>query len=453
MIDNQTKLVFISYSRVKLDYVRSIVDRLCGDGVQVIFDQYDLKHGNHLTPYMEQAVNNPDVDYVLVFSDKSYTEKANGRIGGVGVESTILSQEVYNSIQQEKVIPILIECDGGNPCLPIFLKDLYHFDFTKDDFEKQYESLLRMIYNKPEMRKPKLGKPPAWLDDETVDYSIIRTIINSNRPSNVVSDHTFYDELSKVLRELVESDISKIESYMDVIDKEKICRDLVVDFFIKSIGNREEVGSRMGDLLEHLDNSLTFVNDHPRQDLATFFKWEFAVIFVALLLKYEQYHEFSILIKRTYFAKECGRSKIRSFFDYEDFCRYFENDLKSYLDSKKISTQADLLVGRTYVPFFDSNDISSADLILYHLSFFSKNKSYWFPRTYIYLNGTIDFWAKMQSYNHCLKLFELFEVKDIESLKKVISEVEDPCRHYMLCFNYAPWITDFISLDEIGRYN
>lgn len=84
MIDNQTKLVFISYSRVKSDYVRSIVERLCSNGVQVLFDQYDLKHGDHLTPYMEQSVNNPDLGFVLVFSDKTYTKKAKGRIGGIG---------------------------------------------------------------------------------------------------------------------------------------------------------------------------------------------------------------------------------------------------------------------------------------------------------------------------------------------------------------------------------
>lgn len=161
MIDDQTKLVFISYSREKSDYVRNIVERLLGDGIQVYFDQYDLKQGNHLIPYMEKSVNDPNVDFVLVFCDKSYMDKANARKGGVGIESTILSQEVYNNIEQSKVIPIVIERDDEKTFVPVFLKDIYHIDFTKDNFEKEYESLVRLIYDKPEIRKPKLGQRPA----------------------------------------------------------------------------------------------------------------------------------------------------------------------------------------------------------------------------------------------------------------------------------------------------
>ena len=78
MIDDQTKLVFISYSREKSDYVRNIVERLLGDGIQVYFDQYDLKQGNHLIPYMEKSVNDPNVDFVLVFCDK-FCERLSGQ--------------------------------------------------------------------------------------------------------------------------------------------------------------------------------------------------------------------------------------------------------------------------------------------------------------------------------------------------------------------------------------
>lgn len=453
MIDNQTKLVFISYSRVKSDYVRTIVDRLCGDGVQVLFDQYDLKHGNHLTPYMEQAVNNPDVDYILVFSDKSYTEKANGRIGGVGIESTIISQEVYNNIQQEKVIPILIECDDGRPCIPTFLSDLYRFDFTKDDFEKQYESLLRMIYNKPVLRKPKLGNPPAWLDDETIDYSKLRAIVRSDFPSNVIIDHTLYEEVSNALKELIGSDISDVASYKAIIDREKICRDLVIDFFINMIQKGEKVGTKMGDFLESLDNSLIFRNDSPRQDLANFFKWEFAILFVALLLKYAQYHELSVLIKKTYFVNECCVMKSRSFFDYNCYCRHIEEVIQPELNPKLLSMQADLLINRIHMPFIKSEDISFADLMLYHLSCFVNNGRRWFPRMYIYLNNTVNNWGKMQSRTYCMNFFELFEVEDVESLKEKISNINDPHLHYQLSYNCAPWITDYVELDSIGKYN
>ena len=181
---------------------------------------------------MEKSVNNPNVDFVLVFCDKTYTEKANGRKGGVGIESTILSQEVYDNIEQNKVIPIVIERDNETTFKPTFLKDMYHIDLTGDDFEKQYESLVRLIYNKPKLRKPALGQRPAWLNDESTDYSDIRKIVNT--PSSFDSTHTiFYDSVLKVLQNLINSEITDAMSYKTIIDNEKICRDLTVDYFIK----------------------------------------------------------------------------------------------------------------------------------------------------------------------------------------------------------------------------
>ena len=451
MIDNQTKLVFISYSRVKSDYVRSIVERLCSNGVQVLFDQYDLKHGDHLTPYMEQSVNNPDVDFVLVFSDKTYTAKANGRIGGVGIETTILCQEVYNKIDQKKVIPVVIEHDGDGPCIPTFLRDLFHVDFTGNDFEKQYESLLRTIYNKPEYRRPKLGKAPAWLEDESEDYSEIRKLISSNHSSDVVFDRTFYEETAKLLNEIINSNFSDIDSYKAIIDKEKICRDFIVDYFIQKIKDNDNKGINMGNYLEYLDNILIFKNDMWRTDLASFFKWELCVVFVALLIKYEKYMDLSILIRKPFFTDR--NMEPQSFFDHDVYCRRIEEDMKNESNSKLLSMQADLLVGRTYIPYFDSNDLSSADLILYHLSFLIKNRDYWFPRAYIYQNGPLDIWRKMQSRTHCSKLYGLLGVDDNDSLRKLISETDDPGHNYPQTFSYAPWVTDYINVNMIGKYD
>jgi len=450
MIDDQPKLVFISYSRVKLDQVRPIVDRLIGDGVKVLFDVYDLKQGNHLIPYMEQSVNNPDVDYVLVFCDKSYTEKANGRKGGVGIESTILSQEVYNKVDQEKVVPIVIENDDGVPCIPTFLKDIYHIDFTKPDFEKQYESLLRLIYKRPEYRRPKLGKPPAWIDDESVDYSTIRTLLASSNPVDRVSEYALYQEVSEVLISLIQSDFSDGPSYKAIIDREKICRDLIVDYFINRLRKNDPVGHAMGKLLEHLDNSLLFVTDQSRQNLADYFKWELAIVFSAVLLKYEKYEELSNLVGMTFFVKTGESMRPYSFFHFDYFCPIIQDVLMKQLELNKISMQAHLLVSRLYVPYFDSNDLASADLVLYHISSLMGGED-WFPRAYVYLDGVIEVWAKMQSCTHCTKLLNLLGVDNVESLKALISSTKNPELGYSMTYRDAPWILEYIQADKIGK--
>lgn len=58
-------------------------------------DKWDLKEWQDKYAFMEKCVNDPDVCKVLIICDKSYTEKANNRLGGVGDETSIISPEIY----------------------------------------------------------------------------------------------------------------------------------------------------------------------------------------------------------------------------------------------------------------------------------------------------------------------------------------------------------------------
>ena len=46
--------------------------RMRHDGVDVKLDVWDLKEGQDKYAYMEQCVTNPEIDKVLIFSDKWY---------------------------------------------------------------------------------------------------------------------------------------------------------------------------------------------------------------------------------------------------------------------------------------------------------------------------------------------------------------------------------------------
>lgn len=120
------------------------------------------------------------------------------------------------------------------------------------------------------------------------------------------------------------------------------------------------------------------------------------------------------------------------------------------LDLNKVSLQAFLLTSRPYVPYFDSRDLSVADTILYHLSSISGKGHPWFPRLYIYLEGHIDLWERMQSIEHSKKLLNLFEVEDVDSLKSKIKKASNPNYQYQMSFDEAPWITDYIDPDKMG---
>ena len=88
-----TPKVFISYSwHPKENQIRveQLAERLFSDGVHCVIDIYDLRDGQDKNKFMEQMVNDPTVKKVLLICNKEYTEKANARKGGVGIESTIV---------------------------------------------------------------------------------------------------------------------------------------------------------------------------------------------------------------------------------------------------------------------------------------------------------------------------------------------------------------------------
>lgn len=77
-MDVMTKRVFISYSWAKQEYVTDIVERLRHDGIDTVFDQYDLIVGDDVYQFMERAVNDKSIDYVLMFCDETYTLTLTG---------------------------------------------------------------------------------------------------------------------------------------------------------------------------------------------------------------------------------------------------------------------------------------------------------------------------------------------------------------------------------------
>jgi hypothetical protein len=159
---------FISYSWTSPAHqalIREWAERLVSDGVDVVFDVYDLKEGDDKYAFMERMVSDARVTHVLVFGDKEYATKADSRKAGVGTESQIISKEVYDKVEQSKFIPIVCQFDDkSNPYLPVFLKSRIWIDFSSPEaVNENWERLVRLLFGKPANEKPKLGKPPAYI--------------------------------------------------------------------------------------------------------------------------------------------------------------------------------------------------------------------------------------------------------------------------------------------------
>ena len=89
--------LFISYSWSNAEHQQWVIDlatQLRESGVDVILDKWDLKEGNDTLVFMEQMVTDPDIKKVMIIFDEKYAAKADGRAGGVGTETQIISKEV-----------------------------------------------------------------------------------------------------------------------------------------------------------------------------------------------------------------------------------------------------------------------------------------------------------------------------------------------------------------------
>jgi len=175
--------VFISYSWTTPLHERWVLDfaeRLSGDGVGVILDKWALKEGQDKHAFMEKMVNDEKINNVLIICDKGYQNKANKRRDGVGTETQLISKEVYENVEQEKFIPIIKEYnENGNPCTPHFISNRIYIDLSSEDiFEENYMKLVRNLYDKPLLKKPPLGTPPAYItEDEQVTLKTSHKVV------------------------------------------------------------------------------------------------------------------------------------------------------------------------------------------------------------------------------------------------------------------------------------
>ena len=165
-----TPKLFISYSwsdSTHEQWVVELATELRESGVDVILDKWDLKEGHDSVAFMEKMVTDPGIKKVAIITDETYAEKADGRAGGVGTETQIISKEVYDNQEQDKFVAVVSQKDEhGKPCLPTYYKSRIYIDLSEpDNYGENFEKLLRWIFDKPLYVKPEVGKRPTFLDE------------------------------------------------------------------------------------------------------------------------------------------------------------------------------------------------------------------------------------------------------------------------------------------------
>ncbi|TEA60219.1 TIR domain-containing protein, partial [Pseudomonas sp. CH235] len=163
--------LFISYSWSTPDHqqwVMTLATELRESGVDVILDKWDLREGHDSIGFMESMVTDESVTKVIIVSDKAYATKADGRAGGVGTESQIISAKVYESSKQEKFVAVVPEKEDGKAWLPTFYGKRIYIDLSEaENYSKNFEQVLRWNYDQPLHLKPEIGTRPAFLTESS----------------------------------------------------------------------------------------------------------------------------------------------------------------------------------------------------------------------------------------------------------------------------------------------
>lgn len=443
-----TPKVFISYSWTTPQHqelVKDWADRLLTDGVDVVLDIYDLKEGNDKNAFMERMVTDKEVTHVLVICDKGYTEKANSRIKGVGTETQIISQEVYDQVEQSKFIPIVTEFnDDESPFLPTFLKARIWIDFSSTEAaNKNWERLVRHLYGKPSHEKPQRGKSPAYLADTgtptsptRVKYQNLKQAILSAKPGISIYRQEFLNSCIAYADELRIRKRPEVEEFgqkvLEDCSKLVLVRDHIVDWVLLEAETApSEIFSE--NLIGFMER-LRALKGRPPEinqwedvwfEAHSLFIYETFLYIVAALLKAQAFDTLNSIFASHYIRPSTEYYNETRFDLFDKFYAYSQTlqDILAPEGQRLYSPTAKLLqrqANRDDLPF---SDLIQADLIVLLMAFITPSTR-WYPQLMHYSdhgNG-FPYFIRASQHKNFKNLSRITGITDADVLRQKVKE-------------------------------
>ena len=473
--------VFISYSWSSPGHqnqIREWADRLVTEGgVEIILDQYDLKEGQDKYAFMERMVTDPSVSNALVFSDKTYAEKADGRRGGVGTESQIISKEVYDKVEQSKFIPIVCEkLDNEEPCLPTFLKARIWIDFsTPEAVNTNWERLVRVLHGKPLYEKPQLGKPPAYIlsnertpiSPATGKYASLRQAILQGRPTIKLYRTDFLDSClghadSLRTRQAAQGSSNGEKTLADYAALIPV-RNHLIDWVLLESGTASspEFSESLSGVLERLlelksrPPEITQWSDEWFEG-HSIFVYETFLYIVAALLKTGSYDDLHTVFSSYYLVPDTASNGVDRFVLFDRFYGH-GGSLKKVLIAPNgqtyISPGAELLrrnATRDDLPF---KSVIEAELLTF-LEAALNQGTRWYPQTFIYAGypPAFPFFVRATQHKGFLKLAKITGTPDANTLRERVKAGAERLgverwHDFYIHLNITPW--QGLNLDKL----
>lgn len=442
---------FISYawtSPTHESWVLQLSTRLREDGVDVILDKWDLKPGHDAHVFMEQMVRDPKVTKVIMVCDRNYTDKANERAGGVGIESQIISPELYASAAQDKYAAVITETDDdGKALVPIFYTGRVYVDFANsDDYEPAYDTLLRWILDKPLHVKPELGEIPEHIAQPP---TIASATASSLRRAEEAIKHGS-KTAGALVREFSGIFVCELKEKGALVSTDGVWEEQV--FFsitrtrpyiaqfqnvIRTTARFSEGSDVFDELLNGLESAgvLMFrppgVSQWTEQSFDNYRMplWELFLTMTAILIKERRFDLVLRAVKKAYLIPNKDETD-RATCDYTTFFHsnptLRQRSLRLGFD--RTSAEADLLLEHYKSGELSIQDIMQADFILFLRSVgVSTQYSRWYPMTLVFAQShpPFELFARAESQEYFVKISALLGVSTVDEFKGVLTGIAD----------------------------
>lgn len=155
--------VFISHTSTgssHKEWVKTLATFLRKNGVDARLDIWHLRHGMDLPQWMCNELQL--ADRVIIVSDESYAQRADGRHGGVGWETMIIQGNMANLPPESTKYIAIVRSKSFDEGVPFYLKTKYcmHWASSVKD-EALQDLLLKELYNID--LAPPIGEAPLFI--------------------------------------------------------------------------------------------------------------------------------------------------------------------------------------------------------------------------------------------------------------------------------------------------
>jgi hypothetical protein len=475
----ETPKIFISYSWSNPEHEELVLDlgeSLMADGVDILLDKWELRDGGDPISFMESMVNDSSITKIIMVIDSKYTERANARQGGVGTESTILSNELYKKRDKNKIVAVIAE-PGAHP--PTFYAGRLYIDLSnQDNYAEEYEKLVRWAFDRYKYEKPKtIGKPPSFI---TADESAV--VLHTNTEFRMALDALEKGKTNTSGN--VKSYLNKLDSELVKLSVEGNSSQEISKNFIKNltgfqphllefqkivdsicIHNQDsKIHKHIRYFFESLLNHLQIIPNGNRaeHDLAIyeFIIYQLFLSYIALLLRHEEFSELKEILDELFITPK-NFHKYHIGGKHTDF-RVFRptNDRLAYkeLMGEKISPLAALLKDLNTGDIINFDQIVETDIFLYlkSLVILSQNgEGYqWWPYTGLYrseYDNSLRVFTKSEKPTYFNDVKNALGIENLAFIKHMIPEEYDWQNRYIPRWSDSGAILNIRSLTNYEK--